>query len=445
MKESIIKRTGGFASTRDLAPMPNTPQTLRPSTYKTLLYTFIMVMSVGLVTTFFFSQSFKKQTVQELAEENAREQAEIVFRTIWHGMLKGWSREEMNNFIHSLELNNSDSKVQLIRGPVVDELFGAHLPSQKRIADDRLIQQVMASGRTYIQDDEGYVRYLYPITAEQNCLQCHTNSAVGKVHGVLDIQFPDRKLRDSLNHTMNFYIFSTITMMLLLFSALFIIVRIRVIHPIRELSKQIREAVQDDLSVIRLDPERYHLREPYTLAHSFNLLADELEDYHEQLRESSYLDSMTGLYNRRYFNEQLPNILKKAKSTEQSCAVLLLDLDRFKIINDDYGHDAGDLALIHFSRVLQQQVRGGDLVIRLGGDEFVIILTHTDLAGVLAVKRNIEMALASQIADLGNTKRFLESSIGYALYPNDAISTEELLRQADQAMYAAKRSKKMRG
>lgn len=424
--------------------MPNTPQTLRPSTYKTLLYTFVMVLGLGLIITFFFSQSFKKQTVQELAEENAREQAEIVFRTIWHGMLKGWSRDEMNNFIHSLELNNSDSRVQLIRGPVVDELFGAHLPSQKQLASDALLQGAMHTGETYIQDEEGYVRYLYPILAEENCLLCHTNSAIGKVHGVLDIQFPDYKLRASLNHTMNFYIFSTVAMMLLLFSALFIIVRVRVVHPIRELSKQIREAVQDDLSVIRLDPERYHLREPYTLAHSFNLLADELEDYHEQLRESSYLDSMTGLYNRRYFNEQLPNLLKKAKCTEQSCAVMLLDLDRFKLINDEFGHDAGDLALIHFARVLQQQVRGGDLVIRLGGDEFVIILPHTDLAGVLAVKRHIETALASQIADLGRVKRFLESSMGYALYPNDAVDPEALLRQADQAMYAAKRSKKMR-
>ncbi|MBB1486097.1 diguanylate cyclase [Oceanospirillum sediminis] len=420
-----------------------TPHSSRHSTYNTLLFTFIGIISLGLVCTLFFSQSFKQKTVQELAEEQARQQAEIIFRTIWHGMLRGWTREQMDGFIHSLEMNTDNSKVQLVRTAVVDELFGDHLPSQQQLMADPELNRVMRDKETRIYNKSGYIRYLYPILAEENCISCHINSAPGKVHGILDIRFPDHQMQQSLNYTLNFYIFAIVLLMLVLFLALFIIIRNRVVHPMRDLSSRIRRSIKDDLSVERIDPERYHLKEPYTLANSFNHLASELEEYHRQLRESSWLDSLTGLYNRRYFSEQMPNLLKKARQNEQPCALMLIDLDKFKPINDELGHDAGDLALVHFSRVLQQQVKGCDLVIRLGGDEFVIILTNTSMSGVLAVKKNIEQALASEAADLGKGRRFLSASIGYALYPEDATTAESLLQQADEAMYNQKRLKKM--
>ena len=429
---------------RDCNPMSVTPYSPRHSTYKTLALTFLTVMGIGLIATLFFSQSFKRDTVRELAEDHAQQQAEIIFRTIWHGMIKGWSREEMDSFLHSLEMNTRDSKVQLIRTPVIDELFGAHKASQHLLSTDLQLQQAIKAQHPIIHNQGGYVRYLYPILAEENCLGCHTNSAIGKVHGVLDIRFPDHHMQQSLDHTLNFYIVAIALTLIVLFSALFIIVRMRIVHPMRDLSRRIRAGIKEDLTVARIDPERYHLKESYTLANSFNQLAAELEEYHRQLKETSYLDSLTGLYNRRYFSEQMPNLLSKAKHSEQPCALMLLDLDRFKMINDELGHDAGDLALVHFAHVLQRQVKGNDLVIRLGGDEFVILLTNTNLAGVLAVKKNIEIGLIENIANLGKTKLFLEASIGYAVYPNDAITTEELLRKADEAMYNQKRNKRAR-
>lgn len=420
-----------------------TPHNRRPSTYNTLLLTFIAIISAGLVSTFFLSQSFKEKTVSELAETQARQQAEIIFRTIWYGMLQGWSRPQIDSFIHSLDMNTDHSQVQLVRAPVIDALFGPHIPSQRALQADTRIQAVMNSKQTSIYSASGYIRYLYPITAEESCLSCHSNSAIGKVHGILDIRFPDNQVQASLSYTLNFYTSAIVILLLVLFLALFVIIRKRVVHPMRDLSKKIRQSIKDDLSVARIEPEQYLLKEPYTLANSFNQLAMELEEYHRQLRESSWLDSLTGLYNRRYFTEQMPALLSKARHDEQPCALMLIDLDKFKPINDELGHDAGDMALVYFSRVLQQEIKGSDLVIRLGGDEFVILLTNTHLAGILAVRKRIEEHLSVQPANLGKGVRYLQASIGYAVFPDDATDTETLLQQADESMYSQKRLKKV--
>lgn len=149
-------------------------------------------------------------------------------------------------------------------------------------------------------------------------------------------------------------------------------------------------------------------------------------------------DQLTQLPNRRMFQDRLAQELKKAHRTKQQLALLFLDLDRFKEVNDTLGHDRGDELLIEAAKRLLSCVRESDTVARLGGDEFTIILAELDDAG--CVERIAEAVLhaLTKPFTLGDEVAYVSASIGITLYPDDANTMEGLLRNADQAMYVAK-------
>ncbi|MGV3741435.1 MAG: putative bifunctional diguanylate cyclase/phosphodiesterase, partial [Burkholderiaceae bacterium] len=154
------------------------------------------------------------------------------------------------------------------------------------------------------------------------------------------------------------------------------------------------------------------------------------------------LDALPGLPNRRLFRERLEMELLKVRRSEHQLAVLFIDLDGFKQVNDLYGHDAGDLLLMEVARRLKCCVRETDTVARLGGDEFTVILTElANLDHVEFVCQKILAALAEPF-HLGKDTGYISGSIGVSLYPMDASAPEDLLRKADQAMYAAKHTGK---
>lgn len=157
--------------------------------------------------------------------------------------------------------------------------------------------------------------------------------------------------------------------------------------------------------------------------------------------ETKYLashDQLTGLPNRTAFNARLQHELARARRYKKTLAVLLLDLNRFKYINDTLGHDAGDLLLQEVSRRLTDSVREMDMVARTGGDEFVIIetgLRKEEDAGLLAQKIIREL---SRPFNLNETEVYSGASIGISVYPKDADNASQLLKNADIAMYHAK-------
>ncbi|HSP51688.1 MAG TPA: EAL domain-containing protein, partial [Cryobacterium sp.] len=149
-------------------------------------------------------------------------------------------------------------------------------------------------------------------------------------------------------------------------------------------------------------------------------------------------DDLTGLRNRRAFNADVPTRLAAVAGKES--ALLLLDLDRFKEVNDSLGHDAGDRLLVQIGIRLSRQLRAGDLLARLGGDEFAILLTDTTREGALTVAGKLRAALAEPFILEGITL-VTSTSIGISLYPDQGRDLTELLRKADMAMYRAKSSR----
>ncbi|SDM58881.1 diguanylate cyclase (GGDEF) domain-containing protein [Geoalkalibacter ferrihydriticus] len=163
-----------------------------------------------------------------------------------------------------------------------------------------------------------------------------------------------------------------------------------------------------------------------------------LRENQDRLDYLAHHDPLTNLPNRLRFNARLQQAMARARETHRQIALLVLDLDRFKNINDSLGHELGDQVLREVAGRLRRCLRGGDTVARLGGDEFVVILEEMeDLKAVSGVARNILRNLGRAF-QVSHHDLFVTTSIGISLFPGDAQSAEGLMKNADVAMYRAK-------
>jgi diguanylate cyclase (GGDEF)-like protein/PAS domain S-box-containing protein len=165
----------------------------------------------------------------------------------------------------------------------------------------------------------------------------------------------------------------------------------------------------------------------------------------DEIRSLAFYDALTGLPNRRLLLDRLGQALATSLRSGRSGAVLFLDLDHFKILNDTMGHDVGDLLLIQVAERLKECVREGDTVARLGGDEFIVMLEDlseesTQAAAQVETISHKILTYLNQTYQLGKNEYRSASSIGIVIFNDDKFTQEDLLKQADIAMYQAKKS-----
>lgn len=158
----------------------------------------------------------------------------------------------------------------------------------------------------------------------------------------------------------------------------------------------------------------------------------------ETLRESTMRDPMTGLHNRRFLEESVDTLIGQAQRRKCSMAFMMLDLDYFKMVNDTYGHDAGDAVLKALAKLLKQLVRASDIVIRYGGEEFLILLQETNAADADAVAEKIRAAVADLKVQTSGGILQKTISIGISSFPDDSDTFWQALKFADVALYHAK-------
>lgn len=216
-------------------------------------------------------------------------------------------------------------------------------------------------------------------------------------------------------------------------------------RPLKQLT-QITEAVaQGDLP--KLDKSAQS-NEIATLVNRFSEMLQalrekqqEVDRVHQQLKESALTDSLTGLYNRRHLSEVFPKLLSEANRDHQYLSGILLDLDHFKPINDEYGHPVGDLCLHHIAGILKDTSRASDYVFRIGGEEFLVLSLHRNPDSGEHLASKIRKTLERNACIFGDTAIALTTSIGISQAdplrpPTEALS--QMLQQADQALYRAK-------
>jgi diguanylate cyclase (GGDEF)-like protein len=203
-------------------------------------------------------------------------------------------------------------------------------------------------------------------------------------------------------------------------------------HKLRALQAGARDFISKPFVLVDVTTRIHNMLE-------VRLLYKKLENYNKVLEQRTLHDSTTGLPNRDLFDDRLTHAIALAKRHTWMLAVMFLDLDRFKFINDTHGHAVGDRVLKEVAKRLLQTARDEDTVCRNGGDEFLYLLMNPQS------KENIEriagtlLKTVGQPVDVGDLQSVIAVSIGIAVYPASGITGEQLIRNADVAMYRAKK------
>ncbi len=187
-----------------------------------------------------------------------------------------------------------------------------------------------------------------------------------------------------------------------------------------------------------------------TLEEKVRLRTQDLIDANSHLEKLSVTDMLTDLPNRRFAMEKLNQLWQKSEANSSPLACMMIDADHFKIVNDTYGHDAGDLVLCQLAKALQHSVRTDDIVCRLGGDEFIILCPNTDRDGLTHIAKQLHIKVNALSVIFGASKTNLNTngcwngsaSIGLAIKTPQMSQQTELLKQADKALYLAKEAGK---
>jgi len=197
---------------------------------------------------------------------------------------------------------------------------------------------------------------------------------------------------------------------------------------------------QDKICLIRFSPMAEQTDSNYSYVAMVGDIT-ERKKFQDTIIRQATLDALTGLPNRTLLMDRLEHAIQHAQRYGTCCAVMFLDLDGFKDINDSYGHDVGDDLLIQVAARLKQNIRESDTLARMSGDEFIFVFTEVDVDEITQLGEKILNSMKTTF-ELKGHQHQITASLGCALFPEHAISVVELLRLADQAMYVAKRKGK---
>lgn len=220
-------------------------------------------------------------------------------------------------------------------------------------------------------------------------------------------------------------------------------------HPVQRYVDLRRAVVSDDRGRVRgmvlvlRDINELRLSEMELREANAQLTAQlaTIQTLQDGLREQALRDSLTGLYNRRYLEETVGRELARAQRNHEPLTILMIDLDHFKNLNDEFGHAAGDQVLRWFGDLIRTKLRPGDIACRYGGEEFMLMMPSAPLAGGIARGDEIRSAFTHLVSTASNNRYGpVTLSVGVATFPDDARTASELRRKADAALYVAKRT-----
>jgi diguanylate cyclase (GGDEF)-like protein len=187
-------------------------------------------------------------------------------------------------------------------------------------------------------------------------------------------------------------------------------------------------------------PNAFRENQLQSLESVADICASSIQNVHyvERIRQLSYLDGLTGIFNRRFFEMRILEEIERARRCDAGMAVVMVDIDQFKKLNDEFGHLLGDEVLRQVSSLFHQQLRKIDVVCRYGGEEFAILLTQTNAVHALGVAEKLRKLVESW--QFPGVPRTVTLSAGVAAFPDHGTSRDELIHAADTGLYAAKQA-----
>ncbi|MDP3291320.1 MAG: GGDEF domain-containing protein [Sulfuricurvum sp.] len=387
----------------------------------------VVVSAVFGITLFVIYWLLVSQSNRNPLKEQSKQTGRMIFSMFYTAMQNGWGQKEIDAMTYRINQDNKNLQVKLYRGPLVDAVYGKRQEQGSFTMIDRDEMELV---------DNGTLRYHYAIKFEQACLRCHANANIGDDAGMLELTFPMGEFWVSST-----YVFKIIGAIFIvtLFSisfVLYVMLKREFITPLDDFVVQVdrimsHQDLRKEISVKTSIAELNHLK------NAFNKIRAQLADSFDSIKLSAEVDELTGVFNRLKLNQ----ILAQYGHSRLECSIILFDLDKFKPINDTYGHDIGDEVLKRFASVIRENLKGRDYVFRLGGDEFLALLPHTSAhdAEMIAVQIEWELSTTPLVIESGMIT--IACSYGVAYSEDVTHMFDELFRSADQSMFANKKAK----
>jgi diguanylate cyclase (GGDEF)-like protein len=372
--------------------------------------------------------------VDESIKKEARKTSMLSFEAIYAAMSRGWDRRDIDAIIHRLNKVESEMEISLFRAEAVQTQFG----SRPQSTDAMITRAIMEKSEQIRITGAGRMRYVRPVTFEADCLRCHSGAAVGDVAGVVSVAFPVAAFRLSGDMVFNMLVLLFVMMLGIVFLLLYLYLRHHLVNPLKRFAERIAVLTrQGDLTqTIELKSSALEIKE---IEEGFNALTASLHTTQERLKTLSVTDDLTGLSNRRHFEAVIAKEIERDRRYQSGFSLIMVDLDNFKPINDDYGHIAGDKMLKAVAALLQENIRKTDLAARLGGDEFVLLLPESGKEQAKTAAQKIGKLLGGTVFDIEGHRLGITASFGVSTWPEDGETPDELLARADMQMYRVKR------
>ena len=395
---------------------------------------FSVVVTVGIVISIqsaIYYKTMKNRLIEGLKQES--EQITLTLANNIAGFIQAYSPNEYKQLVHH-HMENPNYQAIIVSDYEMGKLMGdlSYITGKIRDANWIAVNYEPDSEK----NSQSMQNFFYRIHQE-------IEGQSGKKLGTVDLYLSDRQILLELEELIFDSIFQGGFIALVLLISLYISIRYYAVRPLAEMAVKIANTDKEGIPLHEISLSGS--KEIRILSGMMNSMIktiknsrDELIEQRRQIQYQANHDSLTGLTNRYLFNDRLKHALKKAKRNNSILAVLFIDLDHFKQVNDSYGHDMGDQLLVEVTSLLNKTVRAEDTIARMGGDEFVIMIEDfKDVFDASILSGKIIQSFSNSIA-INEHDLYVSCSIGISLYPHNGQTSEDLLKQADAAMYKAK-------
>ncbi|MGB0695229.1 MAG: GGDEF domain-containing protein [Rhodospirillaceae bacterium] len=417
-----------------------------------LALVFGIVLMIAVITLLVIVTAQQNRALDKLATQDARVTAKLAEEHLLSVMRGGGDRDDLVAAMERMRDSLPYEALIVHRSPALDRQFGVRETADLAVSGgetgqteaatvlNETLQQVFATGAEQHLSTEDHLSLLSPILVREDCQACHQDVTLGDVNGVLEITFDMDRLRAPMESVLNSVFYALALSVLVLFVLLYFVVKLCIGRPISGLTSHVQHLLQSGDYEARVTPRPHWPLEVRILARNFNRLLANVDEGTRRLRQQSEQDPLTGLFNRRYFDDRMARQLELSERVGEPVVVMLLDLNGFKPINDTYGHDSGDRMLQAVSNALVSGIRERDVLARIGGDEFAFMSHGGDVRDVPTVAQKLRDLVAQAKIYVGSDGQTLSvgAAVGTAIYPQDGRTPEALMKEADRTMYADK-------
>ena len=375
---------------------------------KKLVFKITFFILLASITFILLSSIFiKHKALDNLAEDDALKTSELIFEIMNTRMQEGWGKEDLKKIISRLEYIRKDLKVNSYRSKKVEEILGIDIKDKETVQNDLDIQKAMKGEKIFMIQEDGSVRYLFPMLVSAECVTCHYNTKVGDVNGVLDISYPPSDIKISLDSMTYYFIIFFIITILIFFYIFFFVINEKMVKPIIVLKDEFKKVSNSEnfRKEIFIDT---NIKEIKTLEFSFNKLLRTINKYYDKLLDNIYFNSLTSLPNFVKLEQDLKN--------KQTNSLIIINIDDFRTINNFYSRKVGDEIIKIMAKVLIEKTNKVGSLYKLNSDEFAILLN-----------KNIELSFYEDLIEYIKNFKFIykESTIHVTISLGIAYDEED--------------------